>query len=147
MKTCSKCKIAKEAVEFYASKLTLDGLHSRCRRCCNEQSRAHYQANRVTRLKKTKLQTGLRKQAAQRFVVEYLRSHPCVDCGEPDIIVLDFDHVRGQKTENIGSMVSYGRPTEKIEAEIRKCDVRCANCHRRMTATRGGHYRSKLIPA
>jgi hypothetical protein len=74
---------------------------------------------------------------AQKFVWEYLSLHPCVDCGEEDIIVLEFDHLpeRG-KAHGISVMVSNGYGLGAIIAEIDKCEVRCANCHKRKTAIR-----------
>jgi hypothetical protein len=73
-----------------------------------------------------------------QFVLDYLRTHPCVDCGESDPVVLEFDHVRGKKDGSISAMVSAGRPIAVIQAEIEKCDVRCANCHRETTVTQLG---------
>jgi hypothetical protein len=63
-----------------------------------------------------------------------------VDCGESDPIVLEFDHVRGVKRGEISrlkTMVSL----ETLAEEIAKCDVRCANCHRRKTHRDGDHLR------
>jgi hypothetical protein len=67
--------------------------------------------------------------------------HPCVDCGEPDIQVLDFDHVRGIKLSSIARMLSQRRPVASILDEMEKCEVRCANCHRRATARRTPNWR------
>ena len=71
-------------------------------------------------------------------LVTYLSEHPCVDCGEQDLLVLDFDH-RDPATKRlaIGSLLRYAR-WSPLEAEIAKCDVRCANCHRRRTARQFG---------
>ena len=77
-----------------------------------------------------------------RLVREYLESHPCVDCGEADIVVLEFDHVRGDKMMNLSDMIRQSYSWARITAEIAKCDVRCANCHRRVTAAR----RQSTIP-
>jgi hypothetical protein len=63
----------------------------------------------------------------------YLLDNPCIDCGEPDIAVLEFDHVRGEKRANISTMVQNIVRWDTIRSEIEKCDVRCANCHRRRT--------------
>lgn len=91
-----------------------------------------------------------RKLTAQRAyrervkakVIDYLRTHPCVDCGEDDVIVLEFDHVRGKKKRTVASMLVQGYSFEKILLEIAKCDVRCANCHRRKTAKKGNWLRA-----
>lgn len=66
-------------------------------------------------------------------VWRYLSTHPCVDCGEGDPIVLEFDHVYGVKRLAVSHMIgSFSWAT--IAEEIGKCEVRCANCHRRKTA-------------
>jgi hypothetical protein len=59
-----------------------------------------------------------------------------VDCGETDPDVLDFDHVRGKKVCGISRMVGRGYRLWRIKAEIDKCEVRCANDHRRITKKR-----------
>jgi hypothetical protein len=56
--------------------------------------------------------------------------------------VLDFDH-RGDKAFAIGEAITYRR-WETILAEIAKCDVVCANCHRRRTARRNGSVRAAM---
>lgn len=68
------------------------------------------------------------------FVNEYLHDHPCVDCGEPDVIVLEFDHMRDTRASISRLKRSCG--LEELSAEIAKCEVRCVNCHRRKTAER-----------
>jgi hypothetical protein len=67
------------------------------------------------------------------LLIEYLLEHPCVDCNEDDILVLEFDHVRGVKRAAVGVMANAGASIESLKAEIAKCEVRCANCHRRKT--------------
>jgi hypothetical protein len=67
------------------------------------------------------------------YVLGYLYQHPCVDCGETDPVVLEFDHVRGEKIRPISHMVSTQAPLATLVQEIGKCEVRCANCHRRKT--------------
>lgn len=75
------------------------------------------------------------------FLQDYLRMHPCVDCGEEDPIVLEFDHL-GDKSFDISKGLRY-RNWTSVLAEIKKCQVVCANCHRRRTTRRGGYRRSR----
>ena len=65
-----------------------------------------------------------------------------MDCGQNDPVVLEFDHLR-DKRFNVGSGLPY-RNWESILAEIQKCEVVCANCHRRRTSRRIGAVRSVL---
>lgn len=83
-----------------------------------------------------------RRDKARQYVVDYLKSHPCIDCGEPDIIVLDFDHL-GDKKDDISNLIGHARSLSVIIKEIDKCVVRCANCHRRKTAIELNSYRVK----
>jgi hypothetical protein len=48
--------------------------------------------------------------------------------------VLEFDHVRGQKIGHVGAMAYAPVALGKLKREVEKCDVRCANCHRKRTA-------------
>jgi hypothetical protein len=72
--------------------------------------------------------TRKRYLKGKQFIYSYLESHPCVDCGERDVRVLDFDHVKG-KTRNVQDLLMG--TVARIQSEITRCEVRCANCHRR----------------
>lgn len=59
----------------------------------------------------------------------------CAGCGEMDPIVLEFDHRDpSQKVLNIGDCSNCGWSIARLLEEAKKCDVVCANCHRRRTA-------------
>jgi hypothetical protein len=75
-----------------------------------------------------------------QLIVDYLRAHPCVDCGEADVMVLDFDHL-GDKLFSISRGIR-GRSLQALLYEMAKCEVVCANCPRRRTAIRGGFLRA-----
>jgi hypothetical protein len=63
---------------------------------------------------------------------EYLSTKKCVDCGEADPVVLDFDHRKPQnKFKSISQMMSGHYSWISLMREIKKCEIRCANCHRR----------------
>lgn len=73
------------------------------------------------------------------YVLAYFKDHPCSECGEDDPLVLEFDHLdRKDKTTNVARLLaSY--VMSRLVAEIAKCRVLCANCHRRHTATQMGY--------
>jgi len=76
---------------------------------------------------------------------DYLAERQCVDCGQSDPEVLDFDHRDGaEKVETIAWLRARGREEELLE-EITKCEIRCANCHQRRTARQFGW--TKLVDA
>lgn len=93
--------------------------------------------------RKLKDKKKIRKINKQKLK-EYLESHPCVDCGEEDIIVLQFDHINGVKKNNIADLVCQGYHWDTISKEIKKCEVLCANCHHRRTAKSQGWFKSKI---
>lgn len=65
------------------------------------------------------------------YAKNYLLTHPCVDCGEIDTMILEFDH---REPENKDFNIFRGVPQfgfDRLKAEIEKCDVRCCNCHTR----------------
>lgn len=81
---------------------------------------------------------------AQERLYAYLKGRMCADCGESECMVLEFDHVRGTKAFAVCDMVRKGYAWKRIEDEIAKCDLVCANCHRIRTNQRGGWYRHEL---
>lgn len=84
------------------------------------------------------------REANYKYVCEYLSEHGCVDCDETDIVVLDFDHVRGKKLDSINRLMN--RKPAIVIAEILKCVVRCSNCHRRRHAKEKGFFRFTYTP-
>lgn len=99
-------------------------------------ARRHYNANREKISLRARKATAKKREAGLAHIDNYLRNHPCVDCGESDRVVLEFDHVRGKKVRDVTKMCHDGYALESIKLEIEKCEVRCANCHRRVTHRR-----------
>jgi 5-methylcytosine-specific restriction endonuclease McrA len=114
-----------------------------CRSCQNIYVRAHYQANRASYIQKARIRNLEQTRINNAFLVEYLSCHPCVDSDEGDIVVLEFDHLR-DKVADVSVLAREGHALEKVKREIDKCEVVCANCHRRRTARQFGTYRYRL---
>jgi len=141
-KLCTKCKIIKPMAAFPARKRALDGRASWCRDCFKANWHDRYYRNHDHYLQThSKSRNKLRLEKARK-VYDYLISHPCIDCGERDPIVLEFDHKDGRdKTLAVCLLVTRNCSWARIYAEIQKCEVRCANCHRRKTASNMGYKR------
>lgn len=144
MRYCSLCK-QERSLDNFTFKYKSKGIrNTRCRFCMSDKSKEHYRDNVQIYVERARVRTDqVVKENAERLYL-YLLEHPCVDCGNTDTRVLEFDHVRGKKAENISRMVLEGFSWSAIEAEIAKCEVRCANCHRIKTGERGGFWRNLL---
>ena len=136
-KVCSKCKEELPLEAFYTSKKSKDGRQSYCTPCKKVNSAARYKAAPEKWLDRN------RRQRARNYtyVEQYLREHPCVDCGNSDIRVLEFDHVHGEKAAEVSDL-ARGYSLERLIEEIAKCEIRCANCHRIVTYERARSRRS-----
>ena len=65
-------------------------------------------------------------QRQKQWLNDYKLKSGCVDCGyDKDAAALVFDHVGGAKVNCVGAI----RTWSKIFSELKKCVVRCANCH------------------
>jgi hypothetical protein len=140
MKTCTKCNVTQEDSNFSWRSKKKGQRNSWCKPCFNDYDKKKWDSS-PERRKSNKDANRKRCDRNLQFAWNYLLNHPCVDCGEKDPIVLEFDHRDPtDKIHNISDMIraSYGLDT--IEKEIEKCDVRCANCHRRRTAYQFGWY-------
>ena len=93
----------------------------------------HYLAHKKEMIAKAAANNKVARERNIAFVNEYLSTHPCTDCPESDPIVLEFDHVRGKKYKEVSDMAQKAYSLKTIQEEIAKCEVRCANCHRRVT--------------
>lgn len=147
MRICSKCKKEKLIEEFNFKDKKLGSRQSQCKECTRLLIKNHYNRNRRYYLKKAqKRNLELRFKIAQ-YLKEYLSKRPCIDCGESDITVLEFDHRdKSKKFKAVSSLIRYGYPINVIRKEMDKCDIRCANCHRRKTSRDFKWFKGKYAP-
>ncbi len=116
-----------------------------CRDCTRKYSKQYYNDNRESEITRLSVYSINKQKENALFVYEYLRKHPCIDCGEDDPIVLDFDHVRGHKKHSICLLSNSSYSLNVIKKEIKKCEIRCANCHRRKTAKERNYLRYAIV--
>ena len=142
-KVCTKCNLEKPIEDFPWKSKILNRKHTVCKSCTASRSNKWYKNNKVAHIQNVMEHKRIDRQEARQFVWNYLASHPCVDCGENDPVVLEFDHVKGKK-ENVAILVANGVSIERIKLEISLCEVRCSNCHRRKTSKERGWFNGKF---
>lgn len=144
-KRCGKCK-KPLPIESFSFKNKKDGIrHAWCRECFNITTRQHYRNNKQRYIQLTKVRNARVRSENRHKLLDYLRNHPCVDCGKPDLIFLQFDHVRGKKKGTVPKMVADGFSWKVVVAEIRKCQIRCVECHILKTAREQRHWMLEFI--
>jgi hypothetical protein len=133
MRTCSTCGLEKLLDEFPFRSDRSTVRFGTCRDCKRLYARAHYAANLQYYKDKARRSRTRRRIDNYDELIAYLQLHPCVDCGEPDVRVLQFDHVDPTtKSDDVSRMVRT-HSWDRVLEEIAKCQVRCANCHRLKT--------------
>jgi hypothetical protein len=126
MKTCHKCGNPKELDEFPANKTKKDGRSETCLVCKREYNRKHYEANKGYYIDKSQK----RKNLARQLFKEYKSKLKCGHCGQDHPATLQFHHKDpSEKKFTISTAIGRNWPLSKIEEEIVKCEVLCANCH------------------
>lgn len=144
LKLCSKCKNKKPNSSFGWKDKNRRKLHYVCRDCHADYRREHYLKHKKKYIAKAKIWNGRQKQILYKFLLDYFAKHYCVDCGERDIRVLEFDHTRDKKM-NVTVMVKRCYSLSVLQKEIAKCEVRCANCHRKKSFTLSGSWRMRGV--
>ena len=138
MKICSKCGEDKELSEFGIKNKEKEQYQSYCKSCARDYGRSHYSSNSDRYKARSKINRPTYVARNKAYILEHLRNNPCVDCGESDIEVLQFDH-KEMLNKRGGRIANYlSNSTEVLAKEIAKCDIRCANCHFRRTRQQMG---------
>lgn len=142
-KTCPSCNNTL-SVDQFNWKIKKRGIRwHTCRKCSREYARNRYHNDESVRqyyLDKAAKRNAIENNENRTRLYEWLSCHSCVDCGNSNPIVLEFDHVKGEKSRALSDMV-HRSSWETIKNEIQKCEIRCANCHRIKTARERGYYK------
>lgn len=95
-----------------------------------------YEANKEEHKKRTKA-NKIKHYERNKQRINDLKSYPCTDCGNCfNPVAMDYDHINpSNKKINISKMMN-AYSWERIQEEIAKCELVCANCHRVRTHER-----------
>lgn len=135
MKKCTMCKEIRPHADFAKASSTYDGLQRGCKKCKAAQYQKYSDKYRAANKQRMKLHRDTTKLKIKKIFED---SDGCVDCGMTDIRVLEFDHVRDEKKMGVMQMVASMHAWESILEEIKKCEIRCRNCHSIATYERLG---------
>jgi hypothetical protein len=120
---CHRCGETRPIAMFYVAieaKRAAQGRHHwHCRFCQREINSA-------------------RRRPRQDYVDAVKLANGCADCGlrSPHPEIYDFDHLPGfDKVAGVSALLTKGT-FDGLVAEVAKCDVVCANCHRIRTRSR-----------
>jgi hypothetical protein len=142
LRRCGRCSQSKPLAEFAWRRKACGQRDNYCRACRADYKQEHYAANRARYIAAALRRSRAIAHERAAYLVEFFRTRPCSDCGETDPLVLEFDHLR-DKSFNIAKGLR-DHSWQAVLDEIDKCDVVCANCHRRRSALRAGFARAAV---
>jgi len=127
-KICSRCNQEKEITDFPYKNKDKEIRHGACSECWKIIRKTSYDKNKETTLIRNKKN----KKKGRDWFTEYKSQLSCKTCGENHPACLDFHHKDPSKKDvEVSKIVSNTFSIEYIMKEIEKCDILCANCHRK----------------
>lgn len=131
---CSVCGVVQPVTAFAFKNKARGMRHARCRLCQKDYAQQHYKQNAESYRDRACVTTPQYIDRNQTYIRSLKEQHPCTDCGVRfPHYVMDFDHTHGTKVANVSVLARRGASLERISAEIDKCELVCANCHRART--------------
>lgn len=122
-KLCRYCKIEQPLNNFEIANIIKGKKYHRCK-CRN----CYCETKKALRYKKTK------------WFIDLKKTLKCQECNNDDFRVLEFHHrADSSKDGNISNLITRWS-LERVQKEIDKCDVLCANCHRIV------HWEERKLP-
>lgn len=133
-KKCYTCQTIKPLEEFNKNKCKKDGLNSICKKCSRKRSKQYYQDNKEKHRKETQKRRIYILTQNKEWIRQYKLDYGCKYCDEKEPSCLVFHHITNNKEKTISRMIGEGYGLKKIQLEISKCIVVCANCHHKIHA-------------
>ena len=135
-KTCQGCGLELDASSFNRKGV---GLQPTCKECNRISNKRYYSENKEKHRANVARRNSEIRKSNTSFVREIKESTPCADCNiKYPYYVMDFDHLR-DKERNVSRMSHDSGSLDRIKAEIAKCELVCANCHRIRTYKRNNN--------
>lgn len=129
-KNCNTCKTDKMLSEFRKDSSQKDGYQHRCKQCARVYHQSVYNA---TQSQKARTRNASRREIGKALIDE-ARSCGCSMCEEDDLVCLEFHHIDPNVKEFQVGGYGINFSLDRLRAEIAKCIVVCANCHKKIHA-------------
>ena len=146
---CSKCHRKISIGNFYLRRSgpRSGKFYEKCKECMKIRGRFYYKSNRKRQLFLANKRRN-KYRDLMRVYINGVKNISCMDCGiKFPPFVMDFDHRdKGDKEVEVGRMINGGWSKEKVDKEIRKCDIVCSNCHRVRTYSKSAEV-AKVVTA
>jgi hypothetical protein len=140
MKKCTRCNNLFQENSFKIINSKTLKRSSKCDECIKDYNREYWERVKENKNPIKNEQTKRRRNIIRLFIINFLKSTSCKNCGIDDWRVLEFNHIdRNTKKFNIADGGKYSIST--VKAEIEKCEVLCANCHNIHTIEQRGYYK------
>lgn len=131
MKICSKCNEKKSDSCFAWKSKKNKKRAASCKDCNKQYYEKRYKTHSHLYKENAKKQRKTLRERNRKFVIGYKEAHPCQKCGESHPACLDFHHPNDDKEATVSSIARETISIARIRREIDKCQVLCANCHRK----------------
>lgn len=130
---CTLCKNSYPETEaHFGFRKNRNSFQSYCRKCSSDYRKEHYKNNKKKYLRKAVVY----RNKVREWFLEYKKALSCCKCNDKRYWVLDFHHERDK--EGVISELAFSGSKKRLQNEIAKCIVLCANCHR------DHHYKENL---
>ena len=106
-----------------------------CVNCHRHRTASRAQSWRVADLTLQRKHLAAGERRNLMWIRDLLLPARCADCGVGDFVAFDFDHV-GAKSGIVTKMARDGVSLARLQREVEKCEIVCANCHRIRTRRR-----------
>jgi len=97
-------------------------------------SRRHYDRNSTSMKDRAAVQREIARQRNREYIAAIKSAAPCADCGiSYPPYIMQFDHCGEDKDRDVASLAGAPVSIKRLQAEINKCEIVCANCHAERT--------------
>lgn len=147
LKKCTKCGTEKPITEYFIKDKLKGRLHAQCKLCYKLHRQSyhliHYEKYRQQYLQRAQIRRERLRSEFRTNMLAYLSNKACIECGEADMRVLEMDHIDpAQKKFSVSQAVKLGYSWQEVLEELKKCQILCANCHKRRTAEQYQWYKA-----